>query len=277
MNTLISIITPCCRAEAFIERCVQSVLQQSYQNWEMLIVSDDGADYQKLLDTQGVCDERLRFLSSGGVQTGPNHSRNVALKQARGQWIAPLDADDVYYPDRLKQLLEATMQTGLALDNFYLVHSGKNQATTLGIPEVKRETFSLNDFLPIHRPLLFLFHRNLITQGWNTDIQRSADTVFNLRALEKAGYAALVNTPLHEYTVHGDSLCHCPQASLQFAQSYTHIVNRLNTDGLGFSSQEYKQQLLAYFAGKAQTNQAFANAEAQGFKGNFQDFLAMTC
>jgi glycosyltransferase involved in cell wall biosynthesis len=71
----------------------------------MLIVSDDGVDYERLLAQQGIRDARLRFFDTGHSGAGPNLSRNIALNAASGEFIAPLDADDLFYPERLEWLL----------------------------------------------------------------------------------------------------------------------------------------------------------------------------
>ena len=109
---LVSIITPAYKAHSVIQRAVQSVISQTYPHWEMLIVSDDGCDYQDLLKQSAIHDPRLRFLKSDKIQSGPNVTRNIALAHAKGRYIAPLDADDLYYPPRLEKLLPAAKSHG---------------------------------------------------------------------------------------------------------------------------------------------------------------------
>ena len=105
MNNTISVITPAFNAEATIERAVRSVLCQTLNHWEMLIISDDGIDYRALLAARGIQDPRLRFFRSAGTASGPNATRNIGLQHATGDIIAPLDADDFYYPERFERLL----------------------------------------------------------------------------------------------------------------------------------------------------------------------------
>ena len=62
---LVSIITPAYQAHQTLARAVHSLLEQVYPHWEMLIISDDGSDYEPHLLAQGIADSRLRFLSTG--------------------------------------------------------------------------------------------------------------------------------------------------------------------------------------------------------------------
>ena len=277
MHELISIIMPAFRAEAFIAEAVRSVLQQSMQNWELIIISDDGRDYQQLLREarlQGfdIEDERLRFTYTGAIQTGPNHARNVGLKLARGQWIAPLDADDIYYPQRLERLSAAANETGLALDNLVLAGEVKGYEPAL-LDLEDGAHFGFDEFKRSLAPLLFLFHRELITCGWDDDIARGADTLFNLRALELASYAVFQSQPLHEYRVHNNSLCHSEGAEKVFISAYDHTLARLNSDGLGFKTAAFRKKVIGLVEEKKRINHDFLQAVARGFTGNYQNFV----
>ena len=274
MAELISIITPAFQAEAFIYRCVSSVLAQTYVDWEMLIVADDRVDYQALLRKRGIYDPRVRFLSSKKYQSGPNAARNIALQAARGQWIAPLDADDIFYRERLEHLYRAAQETGLSLDNGYVVQENQSANPQLIFEAALSHQFSFANFRQSRIPLLFLFYRGLIVQGWDVDVERGSDTLFNLRALEAAGYARFVARPLHEYWVHGQSVCHCPCAAEKFDLAYLYAIGRLNSDGLGFHSSQYREQVAELLREKMQINRLFESALRKGFTGNYQQFIA---
>lgn len=275
MSDLISVITPCYQAQTHIANAVKSLLAQTHSNWEMLIINDDGIDYRAILDQQGLCDSRIRYFSSGGIQTGPNQSRNVGLRHAAGQWIAPLDADDVYYPSRLEVLLKLARSTGLSLDNVFIRDTESSEVPRLCFAGELFDQLTMQEFFVVDVPLLFLFRRDLIGHPWDVDIPRSADTLFNLRALEKAGHAQFEHNPLHEYRVHSASLCHRPAADQTFNLAYELILTRLKKDGLGFQSAQVKERVYDYFAEKLKKNRRFATAIEQGFDGNFQQFCQL--
>ncbi|MDX2096643.1 MAG: glycosyltransferase, partial [Leptolyngbyaceae cyanobacterium bins.59] len=99
---LVSIVTPCIRPQ-FIGRAVQSVLNQTYQNFEMLVVNDGGEDFAALLEAFD--DRRIRYLRHE-QRRGRSAARNTAFQNARGKYIAYLDDDDYYYPNHLQMLVE---------------------------------------------------------------------------------------------------------------------------------------------------------------------------
>lgn len=103
---LISIIMPCFNMERYIQASVQTVIEQTYPNWELLIVDDGSSDnsvciIQKLIEM----DSRIKLIQlekNGGIA----HARNTALQQAKGTYIAFLDSDDFWHPDKLQLQLQ---------------------------------------------------------------------------------------------------------------------------------------------------------------------------
>jgi len=101
MNTLVSIITPCYNSDRFINECICSVLEQTYTNWELLIVDDASEDSSKhLINGFTEKDSRIRpfFLDKN---VGAAEARNVAISEAKGRYIAFLDIDDVWKKEKL--------------------------------------------------------------------------------------------------------------------------------------------------------------------------------
>lgn len=101
----ISIIIPVYNSEAYLDRCLQSIIGQSEQNWECILV-DDGS-----MDGSGKkCDEYSkedgRFKVYHQTNHGPSSSRNYGMDSARGEYICFIDSDDYVGPDFLKHLIE---------------------------------------------------------------------------------------------------------------------------------------------------------------------------
>ena len=101
MNDLVSIVMPSYNTGKFIKKSIESVIDQTYENWELIIVDDCSDD-----DTDAVVtsfnDKRIRYLKNE-VTCGAAISRNRALRKARGKWIAFLDSDDLWMPEKLKK------------------------------------------------------------------------------------------------------------------------------------------------------------------------------
>ena len=105
---LVSIITPMYKGAAFVGETIRSVLAQSYKDWEMIIVDDcspdDGAGIAEV-EKYSKDDNRIKLIASK-KNRGSSGARNIALKEAKGRYIAFLDSDDIWHSDFLeKQLL----------------------------------------------------------------------------------------------------------------------------------------------------------------------------
>lgn len=102
---LVSIITPMYKGAAFVGECIDSVLRQGYSNWEMIIVDDCSPD-----DGAGVAvvksytDDRIKLIESR-KNVKSSGARNIALKEAKGDYIAFLDSDDIWHDNFLLEQL----------------------------------------------------------------------------------------------------------------------------------------------------------------------------
>lgn len=104
MGDLVSIIMPSYNTSQYIAETIQSVIDQSYQNWELIIVDDcstDNTDYV----VNKINDQRITFLKNK-KNSGAAVSRNRALREAKGKWIAFLDSDDLWKPDKLEKQIQ---------------------------------------------------------------------------------------------------------------------------------------------------------------------------
>ena len=104
MKDLVSIITPSYNTAKFISETISSVLAQTYTNWEMIIVDDCSTDNTEEI-VASVGDERIRFIKND-KNCGAAISRNRALCEAKGKWIAFLDSDDLWEPTKLEKQIQ---------------------------------------------------------------------------------------------------------------------------------------------------------------------------
>jgi glycosyltransferase involved in cell wall biosynthesis len=98
-----SIITPYLDQERYLDAAIRSVIAQDMPDWELLLFDDGSRDGgPAIAAAHAARDRRIRALThADGRNHGAAHTRNRALEQARGEWIAFLDGDDLYHPDRL--------------------------------------------------------------------------------------------------------------------------------------------------------------------------------
>lgn len=114
---LVSIITPVYNGEKFVAETIESVLKQTYPNWEMIVVDDGSKDSSAAIIRQ-FAERDCRITSVQQPNGGSASARNNGIRRARGQFIALLDADDLWEPNFLESQL-ALMKEKNAL----LVHA----------------------------------------------------------------------------------------------------------------------------------------------------------
>lgn len=102
MNDVVSIIMPTYNCEKYIDRTIQSVINQTYKAWELIIIDDCSTDDTVKKLKQYLADNRIKLLQNITNQ-GAALSRNTALRKAKGKWIAFLDGDDVWLPSKLER------------------------------------------------------------------------------------------------------------------------------------------------------------------------------
>lgn len=103
---LVSIITPTWNCESFIGETIQSIQAQTYQNWELIISDDCSTDNtKKVIEPYLQKDSRIKYICND-KNSGAAITRNNALKVAKGKWIAFLDSDDLWLPDKLEKQLK---------------------------------------------------------------------------------------------------------------------------------------------------------------------------
>jgi hypothetical protein len=207
----VSVITPAWNAAAFLAETLDSVLGQTFTDWEMLVVDDGSSDETpQIVSSYVQRDARIRLLRQANA--GPSAARNHAMREARGRFFACLDSDDRWAPSFLAAQLEVFERhpdTGLVTANGYF----------LGGPFAGRPTRPLGAGYPIlpltdliaNESAVFImtvFRREVFETigGFDERQWRSEDYDFWLRAAT-AGFRFRRNpTPLGWYRVRGNSL-----------------------------------------------------------------------
>ncbi len=114
-GNLVSVVIPAFNAERYIGGTIESVLKQSYHNYEIVVVNDCSRDKTAAV-ISAFNDARIHLINHS-TNMGPGASRNTAIGAARGRWVALLDADDQWHPDRLSKLVGIVLAAG---DNYFV-------------------------------------------------------------------------------------------------------------------------------------------------------------
>ena len=111
MNELVSIVMPSYNTANYIEASIESVRHQTYENWELIIVDDCSTDNTDEVVRPFLTDGRIRYLKNE-QNSGAAISRNRALREAKGRWIAFLDSDDLWLPEKLEKQVSFMEENG---------------------------------------------------------------------------------------------------------------------------------------------------------------------
>ncbi|MBD2197365.1 MULTISPECIES: glycosyltransferase family 2 protein [Calothrix] len=219
----VSVIIPAYNTSGYIARAIESALGQTLKNIEVIVVDDASTD-NTLEVIKSFKDERLKvFVNQENL--GAGGSRNRALKEAKGNWIAVLDSDDWYAPERLERLVQVAYQENadMIADDLYLIKDGEEHAwSTLikesgeYIPEIKQINpvyFVKTDVygkkglhLGISKPLFkrhFLMQENI---QYNQGIKVAEDFWLALTCLVRGARFSLVPEPYYFYLARPGSL-----------------------------------------------------------------------
>jgi glycosyltransferase involved in cell wall biosynthesis len=229
VSETVAIVTPAFRAERWIAACVRSVLDQTHDHWEHWIVADDGADYEALLAADGIRDPRLRFLRSGAIGGGASRARNVALDAITAPYVAILDADDRFKPEKLAQAVDALAHhaiVSVALDEFdetgrrlRLVGQGPDRA--LRPARYKWTCLSMDSML--------LWDRRKTDARYDLELTNMTDLELLLQLYRTVPESWHLGTPLHDYLKLSVSMSNGPGVTEKMLRSKREMLRRLET------------------------------------------------
>ncbi|SIS38176.1 Glycosyltransferase involved in cell wall bisynthesis [Zobellia uliginosa] len=124
---MVSIITPVYNSEKYITHCIESVLAQTYGNWEHILVDDCSTDKSiAIISEYAKNDTRIRLLQLES-NSGAGIARNTAIEAAKGRYIAFLDSDDAWLPQKLK-----TQVSFMQDNNYYFTYTAYDKMNELG-------------------------------------------------------------------------------------------------------------------------------------------------
>jgi glycosyltransferase involved in cell wall biosynthesis len=142
----VSVVIPIYNSEKTIAETLQSLLLQTHQNWEALVVLDEGTQDASLTIIKSFKDPRIRVLHS--VSKGVSKARNLAIKCSTGRFLAFLDSDDLWHKDKLLEQTSAMIQNSWAFSvtGFSRINENSEQISSSRMPrKMTRYTDLLKD------------------------------------------------------------------------------------------------------------------------------------
>jgi glycosyltransferase involved in cell wall biosynthesis len=222
-EVLVSVVIPAFNSSMYISECIDSVLAQSYKNLEIIVVDDGSSDNTESI-VKSYNETAIRFFSQRN--SGSAIARNFAVEKANGEWLAFIDSDDIWHPEKL------TSQFSECFDKYWS-HTDYYYLSTL-YPEYTRAT----DFVPKHSGDVFkqlLLENTIATStvmirkeifeefgGYNPDLKALQDWDLWLRVAEKYEICYL-DIPLMSYRIHSGSVSRSTRKTFPYHIS---LINR---------------------------------------------------
>lgn len=217
MQPMVSIIVPIYNAEQYLRRCVDSILNQEYTDYELLLVNDGSTDASgDICEEYGDQDPRVIVIQK--ENTGVSDSRNRAIDRARGKYLQFLDSDDWITPDATRLFVRAAEEYGcdMVISDFYRVVgerlSPKGDIEEEGV--LTREEFAahmMENPADFYYGVLWnkLYRRDIVEEHklrMDTDISWCEDFMFNLEYIRYAKVFYALHAPIYYYVKRKGSL-----------------------------------------------------------------------
>lgn len=204
---MVSIITPSHNSSKFISKTIDSVLSQTYQNWEMIIVDDCSPDNSnKIIEQYIKKDNRIKLIKLE-KSSGPAVARNRAIKEAQGRYIAFLDSDDYWDKNKLSKQLHFMRQNDIefSFTGYHRIKEDTNEIIDYqSVPEnVDYETLLKQCVIGC---LTVVYDTQKLKKKYMPSIMKRQDYALWLKILKKIPYAYGFNEPLAYYRVRKSSV-----------------------------------------------------------------------
>lgn len=211
---LVSIITPTYNAERTIASCIESVMAQTYQDWELLITDDCSQDATvDIIRRYAAADSRIRLFCQN-ENGGAGKARNNSIAEARGRYIAFLDADDRWMPAKLERQVSFMEESGVKVCySSYVTCDAVGNVKGI-VPCPKRVSY--RDILSDDRMgcLTLIYDAEALGKVFMPLMRRRQDWALKILLLQQCGFALGVPDTLAIYRVSDGSLSNGGKSSL---------------------------------------------------------------
>lgn len=204
-NQKVSIITPLYNAEKYIADSIESVLTQSYTDWELIVIDDDSKD-NSIDIVRSFDDARIQLIRLQ-ENRGAGIARNKGLEVANGRYIAFLDADDTWVPDKLEKQISfmRTRKLPFCFSSFYLMNDKGEYLKKYrqALPEVDYDKMLKNNYIGC---LTAIYDTQILGKVYMTAHKKRQDWGLWLKILSKIQRAESIPEPLAYYRLGNKSL-----------------------------------------------------------------------
>ena len=228
MNIVISIITPSYNSAQYIGRTIDSILQQTYKNWELLIIDDCSTDNSREVIQSYVNQDARINLICLEQNSGAAVARNTGIENATGRFIAFLDSDDTWHPKKLEQQVNFMLNHNYAL-TYTKYHQVNENGEKIGELHFPLKT-SYRELLKtcVIGCLTVMYDTHKLGKVYFPLIRKRQDYALWLKILKQVDYAYCVPEDLASYTVRSDSISANKWKAAQYNWKLYRDIEQLN-------------------------------------------------
>ena len=232
----ISIITPVYNAEPYISNLIESVIQQSFDDWELILINDGSVDQSRIImERYSFADKRIKLINQ--ENQGPSVARNVGIENAHSEWITFIDADDKVSLNYLEELYDVAANVDLVCAGYYEqnIQNPKGIALHDFSDFLNQETIDSDIFIgEIFNGVTGvlwskLFKNQVIKENslrLDSRLKLSEDLLFVLQYAKKINKIKLVSSPIYYYNrLHENGLS--SQYNLAYIENFKHLIERV--------------------------------------------------
>lgn len=227
---LVSIIMPAYNADAFINETIHSVINQTYTNWELLITEDCSTDNTKtILQHDFINDTRIHVFYNH-TNLGAAISRNNSLYHAKGEYIAFLDADDLWDTNKLEEQIKFMKSNNIVMcyTSYKTIKENGEHWNTVHVPQQIDYIGFLKRPLTCSHTIVFCMNKidkNLLIMP---NVKRGQDAATWCQVLKTGVIAYGLDKPLAKYRKHANSLSSNKIIAIKRAWFFLRKIERLN-------------------------------------------------
>ena len=223
MNPQISVIVPVYNGECYLHECIDSILNQSFTDFELILLDDGSSDKSgKICDEYAEKDQRIRVIHKDNE--GINATRRRGVNEAKGIWVNFCDNDDSLPVDALKNLFNLTEGTDIVIG----FPDTPNYNKTLSLEECRRNMITAKLLPP--SPWAKLYRRSLLTLevfDFPREIDGEEDMIMNIRLMFKIKRAPhICFKKVYNFRRNTASVSHTKEASLEHEEAFDKARNQ---------------------------------------------------
>lgn len=212
MKEKVSIVLPAYNCEKTLSKSIESIINQTYINWELIIVNDGSTDNTSEICNKYSFESRIIYIQISNQ--GVSNARNIGISKASGKYIVFIDSDDSYQKEYIEIMIKNMLNTQLVCCSYNYVYDDMNKITGPNLKEdLKMEEYEMINYLHQKKCLKMLWNKMFVLDiikendiKMNVEFNYGEDYMFVIDYLYFINNIKIINNKLYNYSIHSGGL-----------------------------------------------------------------------